>query len=103
VIPEPQRTYVLELLHALGPAANEFVVAGAQAMKFMVGPNVARYEPQTRQRLRSKTEQGKWPSSKKPYSPRVYPTNHEKRSRKEIWAVFRLGVEDNLCPRPVKH
>jgi hypothetical protein len=36
VIPEPQRTYVLELLHALGPAANDFVVAGAQAMKFMV-------------------------------------------------------------------
>jgi hypothetical protein len=36
VIPEPQRTYVLELLHALGPAADEFVVAGAQAMKFMV-------------------------------------------------------------------
>jgi hypothetical protein len=27
---------VLELLHALGPAADEFVVAGAQAMKFMV-------------------------------------------------------------------
>lgn len=36
VIPEPQKTYVLELLHALGPAADEFVVAGAQAMKFMV-------------------------------------------------------------------
>jgi Nucleotidyl transferase AbiEii toxin, Type IV TA system len=36
VIPEPQRTYVLELLHALGPAADEFVVAGAQAMKFIV-------------------------------------------------------------------
>lgn len=36
MIPEPQRTYVLELLHALGPAADEFVVAGAQAMKFMV-------------------------------------------------------------------
>jgi hypothetical protein len=36
VIPEPQRTYVLELLHALGPAADKFVVAGAQAMKFMV-------------------------------------------------------------------
>lgn len=36
VIPEPQRTYVLELLHALGPAADDFVVAGAQAMKFMV-------------------------------------------------------------------
>src|SRR5262245_30184271 len=36
VIPEPQRTYVLALLHALGPAAQDFVVAGAQAMKFMV-------------------------------------------------------------------
>ncbi len=36
MIPEPQRTYVLELLHALGRAADEFVVAGAQAMKFMV-------------------------------------------------------------------
>ncbi len=36
VIPEPQKTYVLELLQALGPTADEFVVAGAQAMKFMV-------------------------------------------------------------------
>ncbi len=36
MIPEPQRTYLLELLHALGPAANEFVVAGAQAMKFIM-------------------------------------------------------------------
>ena len=36
MIQEPQRTYVLELLHALGPAADDFVVAGAQAMKFMV-------------------------------------------------------------------
>jgi hypothetical protein len=36
VIPEPQRTYVLELFQALGPAADDFVVAGAQAMKFMV-------------------------------------------------------------------
>ena len=34
MIPEPQRTYVLELLRALGPAAEGFVVAGAQAMKF---------------------------------------------------------------------
>ncbi len=31
VIPEPQRAYVLELLHALGPASGDFVVAGAQA------------------------------------------------------------------------
>jgi hypothetical protein len=36
VIPEPQKTYVLELLHALGTTADEFVVAGAQAMKFMM-------------------------------------------------------------------
>ncbi len=36
VIPEPQRTYLLELLDALGPAADDFVVAGAQAMKFVV-------------------------------------------------------------------
>jgi hypothetical protein len=36
VIPEPQRTYVLELLQALGPIADDFVVAGAQAMKFML-------------------------------------------------------------------
>ncbi len=36
MIPEPQRTYLLELLHVLGPASGDFVVAGAQAMKFMV-------------------------------------------------------------------
>jgi len=36
VIPEPQRTYVLELLAALGPAAADFVIAGAQAIKFAV-------------------------------------------------------------------
>lgn len=36
MIPEPQRTYVLEFLKALGPAADEFVVAGAQAMKFFL-------------------------------------------------------------------
>jgi len=36
MIREPQRTYILELLNALGPAADEFVVAGAQAMKFML-------------------------------------------------------------------
>jgi hypothetical protein len=33
VIPEPQRAYLLELLKALGPAAQDFVIAGAQAMK----------------------------------------------------------------------
>ncbi|HET8924123.1 MAG TPA: hypothetical protein VFN26_14135 [Candidatus Acidoferrum sp.] len=36
MIPEPQKTYVLELLAALGSAADDFVVAGAQAMKFSV-------------------------------------------------------------------
>jgi hypothetical protein len=36
VIPEPQRTYLLELLNALGTASDDFVVAGAQAMKFVV-------------------------------------------------------------------
>jgi len=36
MIPEPQKTYLLELLDALGPASGDFVVAGAQAMKFMV-------------------------------------------------------------------
>ncbi len=36
MIPEPQRTYLLELLSALGPAAGDFVVAGAQAIKFAV-------------------------------------------------------------------
>jgi hypothetical protein len=34
--PEPQRTYLLELLNALGPAAEDFIMAGAQAMKFAV-------------------------------------------------------------------
>jgi hypothetical protein len=36
VIPEPQRTYLLELLAALGPSADDFVIAGAQAIKFAV-------------------------------------------------------------------
>lgn len=36
MIPEPQKTYVLELLAALGTAADNFAVAGAQAMKFSV-------------------------------------------------------------------
>jgi len=36
MIPEPQLTYVLELVAALGPAASDFVIAGAQAMKFSV-------------------------------------------------------------------
>lgn len=36
MIPEPQRTYVLELIHALGPLADSFIIAGAQAMKFAI-------------------------------------------------------------------
>jgi nucleotidyltransferase AbiEii toxin of type IV toxin-antitoxin system len=36
MIPEPQRTYLLELPQALGPMADDFVVAGAQAMKFIL-------------------------------------------------------------------
>lgn len=36
VIPEPQKTYVLELFEALGDTGDGFVIAGAQAMKFYV-------------------------------------------------------------------
>jgi Domain of unknown function (DUF1814). len=36
MIPEPHRTYLLELLHALGPAAEDFVLAGAQSMRFFI-------------------------------------------------------------------
>ena len=36
MIPEPQRSHILELLKSLGPAADAFVLAGAQAMKFVV-------------------------------------------------------------------
>lgn len=36
MIPEPQRTYVLELFEALGATGDNFVIAGAQAMKFYV-------------------------------------------------------------------
>jgi Nucleotidyltransferase len=36
MIPEPQRTYVLELFKALGALGDGFVVAGAHAMKFML-------------------------------------------------------------------
>jgi len=36
LIPEPQRSHILELLKSLGPAADAFVLAGAQAMKFVV-------------------------------------------------------------------
>jgi hypothetical protein len=34
--PEPQRTYILELITALGSDAEGFVLAGAQAMKFFL-------------------------------------------------------------------
>ncbi len=36
MIPEPQKTYLLELLAALGPAADEFVLVGGQALKFVL-------------------------------------------------------------------
>ncbi|HVA15137.1 MAG TPA: nucleotidyl transferase AbiEii/AbiGii toxin family protein, partial [Stellaceae bacterium] len=36
MIPEPQKTYVLELFQALGATGDSFVIAGAQAMKFYV-------------------------------------------------------------------
>jgi hypothetical protein len=36
MIPEPQRTYLLELLTTLGPAADEFVLVGGQALKFVL-------------------------------------------------------------------
>jgi hypothetical protein len=43
VIPEPQRTYLLELLSALGPAAEGLVLVGGYALRFMVArPRVTR-------------------------------------------------------------
>ncbi len=36
MIPEPQKTYLLELLAALGPAAGDFVLVGGQALKFVL-------------------------------------------------------------------
>jgi len=36
VIPEPQRSYLLELLSALGPAAEGLVLVGGHALRFMV-------------------------------------------------------------------
>jgi len=36
MIPEPQQTYLLELLTALGTAADEFVLVGGQALKFVL-------------------------------------------------------------------
>lgn len=35
LIPEPQRTYLLELLTALGPAADGLVLVGGHALRFM--------------------------------------------------------------------
>jgi hypothetical protein len=37
MIREPQKTYLLELLVALGPGADEFVLVGGQALKFVLG------------------------------------------------------------------
>ena len=36
VIPEPQRRYLLELLSALGPAAEGLVLVGGHALRFMI-------------------------------------------------------------------
>jgi hypothetical protein len=36
MIREPQKTYLLELLNSLGPAADEFVLVGGQALKFVL-------------------------------------------------------------------
>ncbi|MGH9326435.1 MAG: nucleotidyl transferase AbiEii/AbiGii toxin family protein [Terriglobia bacterium] len=36
MIPEPQRTYLLELLATLGPAAEGLILVGGQAARFMV-------------------------------------------------------------------
>jgi hypothetical protein len=36
MIPEPQRTYLLELLTALGPAAHGLILVGGHALRFMV-------------------------------------------------------------------
>jgi len=36
VIPEPQRSYLLELLSALGPAAEGLVLVGGHALRFMI-------------------------------------------------------------------
>ena len=37
MIPEPQKAYLLELLEPLGPAADDFVLVGGQALKFVLG------------------------------------------------------------------
>jgi hypothetical protein len=36
MIPEPQKTYLLGLLAAPGPAGDEFVLVGGQALKFIL-------------------------------------------------------------------
>ena len=36
MIPEPQRTYLLELFSALGPAAEGLVLVGGHALRFMI-------------------------------------------------------------------
>src|ERR1041385_5570090 len=36
MIPEPQRTYILELWSELGPANADFVLVGGQALKFTI-------------------------------------------------------------------
>jgi hypothetical protein len=41
MIPEPQKTYLLDLLVALGPFAEDFVLAGAQSMKFALAESRA--------------------------------------------------------------
>jgi hypothetical protein len=44
MIPEPQRTFLLELLVALGAAADGFVLVGGQALRFMIAkPRPTRY------------------------------------------------------------
>ena len=37
MIPEPQKAYLLELLKPLGSAADDFVLVGGQALKFVLG------------------------------------------------------------------
>ncbi len=36
VIPEPQRMYLLELLSALGPAAEGLILVGGHALRFVI-------------------------------------------------------------------
>lgn len=41
MIREPQKTYLLELLVALGSSAEDFVLVGTQSMKFTLGASRA--------------------------------------------------------------